>query len=287
MTGFGTGEVGLGEGRLTMEIRALNHRFLDVRVRLPDELSEHCFFVEQLAREALGRGRYDIGARLEGPALPPPQFAVNRARAAYQALARLRDELAPGSELSLSAIAALPDIITSRCSADTDTLRAKLRAALTASIEHLNQMRAREGAALRCELERRLAVASGICGRIQARNGEVVQTVRARLTERVSRLLSSNVVPVDKGRLETELAVMADRSDITEELVRLTSHFEQFAQLLASPGPVGRRLDFLLQEIGREANTTGAKSQDAPVSHLVVELKAEVERMREQVQNVQ
>ena len=287
MTGFATGEARLGSGGLTLEIRALNHRFLDVRVRVPPELSEHAFFLEQHARRALLRGRYDLGVRLEGPALPPPQFVVDRARAAYQALAQLRDELAPGSELPLSAVASLPDVITTNSTAQTEPVRTSLQTALDQALSNLDEMRRAEGEALRRELEQRLQAARRCRDRIEARSGEVVELYRARLSERLARLLDDAGVPLDKGRLETELAVVADRIDITEELVRLASHFDQFEQLLDAEEPVGRRLDFLLQEIGREANTTGAKSQDAPLSHLVVELKADVERMREQVQNVQ
>jgi len=110
---------------------------------------------------------------------------------------------------------------------------------------------------------------------------------RTRLRERLDRLLAESGIQLDPARLEAEIVILADRSDVTEELVRLDSHFDQFAHLLATDGPVGRRLDFLLQEIGRESNTIGAKSQDAPIAHLVVEMKAELERIREQVQNVE
>jgi uncharacterized protein (TIGR00255 family) len=287
MTGFAVGEARLGEGRVVLEVRALNHRFLDVRVRLPTELGEQAFFLEQLAREALVRGRFDLGVRLEGPALPPPQFSIDRARAAYQALARLRDEVAPGAEVPLSAVASLPDAITSASTAETDAIRDALRGALADALARLVTMRKAEGQALRRELVQRLECARHCRERIAGRSGEVVELYRARLRDRLARLLDEAGLPLDKGRLETELAILADRSDITEELVRLGSHFDQFEQLLDLDEPVGRRLDFLLQEIGREANTTGAKSQDAPLAHLVVELKAEIERMREQVQNVE
>jgi uncharacterized protein (TIGR00255 family) len=287
MTGFATGKAPLGAGNVSLEIRALNHRFLDVRVRLPNELSDQTFFLEQLARSALARGRYDIGVRLEGPALPPPEFDLDRARSAYLALSRLRDELAPGAELPVTAIAALPDVMNACTNADSEVVRQSLRVALEVACGNLDKMRRTEGLALRRELLGRLDQARQCCARIAERSGEVLQLHRARLEERLNRLLDDVGVPLDKGRLETELALMADRSDVTEELVRMRSHFDQLAQFLDTDAPVGRRLDFLLQEIGREANTTGAKSQDAPLAHLVVDLKAEIERMREQVQNVQ
>src|SRR5262249_49739207 len=137
------------------------------------------------------------------------------------------------------------------------------------------------------ELDARLSSARRLRAQIAERGSELVTAYRARLRERTDRLLADNGIQVDPGRLEAEIVLLAERSDVTEELVRLDSHFSQFAQLLDSTEPVGRRLDFLLQEIGRESNTIGAKSQDAPIAHLVVEMKAELERIREQVQNVE
>jgi uncharacterized protein (TIGR00255 family) len=287
MTGFGIGDAPLGGGRLTVEIRSLNHRFLDVRVRMPPELGDHSFLLEQLARDGLTRGRYDIGVRLEGVALPPPTFALERARAAYAALVALRDDLAPGTEVPITALTSIPDLLTGSTVAPPEQVRESLRVGLGLALGRLSEMRRREGVALEQELGRRLDAARRCREHIALRSAEVVETYRARLKERLCRLLADVSVPIEAGRLEMELAILVDRSDITEELARLSSHFDQFERLLDGDEAVGRRLDFLLQEIGREANTVGAKSQDAPLAHLVVELKAETERMREQVQNVQ
>jgi uncharacterized protein (TIGR00255 family) len=287
MTGFGVGDAPLGDGRVMVELRALNHRFLDVRVRLPEELVDQTFFIEQLARETLARGRFDVGVRLEGAALPPPKFSVERARALYRGLAQLRDELAPGTELPVTALTGMPDLVTNPTTADSEGARAALKAAFDAAMVRLDEMRRQEGNALLRELTARLASARKLRATISMRGPEMLDGYRTRLRERLERLLSESGVQVDSGRLEAEIVILADRSDVTEELVRLDSHFDQFARLLAAEGPVGRRLDFLLQEIGRESNTIGAKSQDAPIAHLVVEMKAELERIREQVQNVE
>src|SRR5882724_7650228 len=128
MTGFGVGDAPLGDGRVVVELRALNHRFLDVRVRLPEELLDQNFFIEQLARESLARGRFDIGVRLEGAALPPPRFSVERARALYRGLAQLRDELAPGTELPVTALTGMPDLVTNPTTADSEGARHDLTA---------------------------------------------------------------------------------------------------------------------------------------------------------------
>jgi uncharacterized protein (TIGR00255 family) len=287
MTGFGLGTSLLGEGKIAVEIRSLNHRFLEVRVRMPPELSDQCSLMEQLARGLLGRGRFEVGVRLEGAALPPPRFSLERARAVYRAMLELKDELAPAADVPLGAIFGLPAVITTSSASDAESVSGALASALEAAVTHLDDMRTREGEALRRELTHRLKNARLFRARFAERAVHALAAYRARLRERLERLLGDVSVPLELGRLETELAIMADRSDVTEELVRLDCHFDQFEHLLASDDPVGRRLDFLLQEIAREANTVGAKSQDAGLSHLVVELKSEVERMREQVQNVE
>lgn len=287
MTGFGVGDAALGEGRVSVELRALNHRFLEVRVRLPDELVDLSFFVEQMAREKLTRGRFDVGVRLEGAALPPPRFSVERARALYSGLAALRDELSPGSDLGLSVLVGMPGLVIAPSRPDFDSARGALREAFDAALQRLAEMREQEGRALERELVARLESARRLRSAIAERGGQMLESYRTRLRERLERLLADSGVQVEPNRLESELVIMADRSDVTEELVRLDSHFTQFSKLVALEGPVGRRLDFLLQEIGRESNTIGAKSQDAPIAHLVVEMKAELERIREQVQNVE
>ncbi|MGC4088289.1 MAG: YicC/YloC family endoribonuclease [Polyangiaceae bacterium] len=287
MTGFGIGEAALGDGRVTLELRALNHRFLDVRVRVPNEIADHGSFIEQLAREGLTRGRFEVGVRLLGPALPVARFSRERARAVYNVLLELRDALAPGTEVPISAVTTLPDLVTAPPELDAEGLRQALVSAFASAVQSLNEMRGQEGDALSRELTLRVGNCRRLLDAIQGRADSVVELHRTRLRERIERLLSSVGAQAEPSRLEAELALIADRSDIVEEVVRLQSHFNQFATIAGESGPVGRRLEFLLQEIGREANTIGAKSQDAPIAHLVVELKAEVERMREQVHNVE
>jgi uncharacterized protein (TIGR00255 family) len=235
----------------------------------------------------LSRGRFDVGVRLDGTALPPPRFSVDRARALYKGLTELRDELAPNTELPITALTVFPDLVSTPNTADPEEAREAVRGAFDMAVARLDEMRRHEGEALRRELLARLESARRLRAAIAARGGEMLDGYRARLRERLDRLLSDSGIQVDPTRLEAELVIIADRSDVTEELVRLDSHFEQFEKLLDAEGPVGRRLDFLLQEIGRESNTIGAKSQDAPIAHLVVEMKAELERIREQVQNVE
>jgi uncharacterized protein (TIGR00255 family) len=287
MTGFGLGEVPLGSGKLGIEIRGVNHRFLDVRVRVPREMAELAGFVEQVAREHLTRGRYEVAMRLEGTTLGAPVLDRERARAAYKALAELRDELAPGSEVPLSLLGAIPDLFVSSVEREADMVREATRRAFAGANAALDQMRAREGAALSEDLVRRLQHIRRLAREIERRAPEVLDAHRKRLRERADRLRITAEIDVDGGRLEQEIAMFAERCDITEELTRLESHCAQLAALLGSDEAIGRRLDFLLQEMAREANTVGAKSPDAQISHSIVEVKAEIERMREQVQNVE
>jgi uncharacterized protein (TIGR00255 family) len=287
MTGFGLGEAQLATGKLAVEIRGVNHRFLDVRVRLPRELADLATFVEQLAREKLTRGRYEVAVRVEGPALGALAIDRDRARAAYKALCELRDELAPGSEVPLSVLGAMPDLFVSTVEREIERLHGATRAAFEAAILALDGMRRKEGAALRDDLVRRLDRVKTLAREVEKRAPEVIDAHRKRLRDRAERLRASTELDVDAARLEQEIAMFAERSDVCEELTRLESHCTQFASLLQADEPIGRRLDFLLQEMAREANTVGAKSPDAPIAHAVVEVKAEIERMREQVQNVE
>ena len=286
MTGFGAGEASLGDGRMLLEIRSLNHRYLDVRVRLSPELLEYTSFAEQLARRNLTRGRYDITARVTGSALPPPRLAVDLARQLYRDLGRLRDELAPGTELPLGVIATVPGLFVTDGSRAED-VHAAMDQAFRQACKNMDQMRADEGRHLQQDLAARLSNVRGLTARCAERAAESISLYRTRLRDRVTRLLADANLDLLAARLEQEVVLMADRFDVTEEVSRLGSHFEQFGTLLDATEPAGRRLDFLLQEIARETNTIGAKSQDAGLSHLVVELKSEAERMREQVQNVE
>lgn len=296
MTGFGVGEAHLSSaspsnsapgGTLSVEIRAVNHRYLDLRVRAPSQLPELASAVESIARERLTRGRFDITVRLEAAALGAVTIDLERARSVFAALVSLRDELAPGVDVPLALLGAVPDLfVPSIEQADVEVRRA-LATAFDAAIDALDGMRRREGLALGDDIVRRLVTVRRLAASIGERAPQVIELYTKRLKERANRLRASADIEVETGRLEQEIALYADRVDIAEELTRLESHTSHFESLVASTEAVGRRLDFLLQEMAREANTIGSKSQDAGIAHAVVDLKAEIERMREQVQNIE
>lgn len=285
MTGFGVGDAALAEGRVIVETRAVNHRYLDVRVRLPKDFADASLFVEQVLRERLVRGRCEVVVRLEGAALPRVQLDVGRARDAMRALARLRDELAPGAELPLGLLASVPDLFVPPCSAEPDA-RGALRQAILASIADMDGMRDREGAALAADLGGRLDRVEALVSQIERQAPLATEGYRRRLRERARQLALPDVA-VDPARLEQEVVLFAERSDVSEEVTRLRIHLAAARALCACGEPSGRKLDFLLQELGRETNTIGSKAQDAVIAQAVVEAKAELERMREQVQNVE
>ncbi|WP_235879704.1 YicC/YloC family endoribonuclease [Polyangium aurulentum] len=289
MTGFGVGEVSLGEGRVLAEIRSVNQRFLDVRPRLPRELAELALFAEHVVRERLRRGRIELVVRTEGPVLASATLDVARARGVFRQLAALRDELAPGSELPLSLLGSVPDLFVPPAGPEIAALRDAVRGAIEAAIVAMEAMCRAEGEALCADLSARAKSLRKLLDAVMAQADGLRDVVQRRLRERIERLLAGTDVALDPGRLELEVALIVDKSDFTEEVTRLRSHLDQLESALSAGGsePVGRRLDFLLQEMVREANTLGAKAQDATVSQLVVGMKVELERLREQVQNVE
>jgi uncharacterized protein (TIGR00255 family) len=287
MTGYGSAEATFDDASLVVEVRSVNHRYLDVRVDVPDLLSSHALRIEQLARTRLERGRYSLSVRHHRARHAATALDVERARAAYQQLSGLHQELGLSGELPLTVLAAVPSLLAAAPAVDDEALGTALDEAVQRALDALDAMRDREGGALARDLASHLGEAKRLCEAIEQRRPIALDAMRQRLRERIERLLDGTGIAPDEGRLEQELAISAERSDVAEELARLASHLDQLGGLLQAEGPSGRRIDFLLQEMGRETNTIGAKSPDAPLTGLVVELKAVVSRLREQVQNVE
>jgi uncharacterized protein (TIGR00255 family) len=287
MTGFGTGSVRVGSAAVVVEARALNHRFLDVRVRLPAVLVDHSAAIEDVARAGLTRGRIELSARFEGRLSGKVVLDRERAKAALRELQDLQVELRRSEPLPLSLLSVVPGLFIEEASSQPDEIRSALHEATREACRALAGMRRSEGAALARDFVARLERVRHVSARIEQRLPELSAAYRERLRSRVNALLDGSAVTLDPGRLEHEVALQADRSDVSEELTRLNSHCQQFGALLGdSDEPIGRRLEFLLQEMGREVNTLGSKVSDLQVTSCVLDLKAELERMREQVQNV-
>jgi len=293
MTGFGRGEaVGAGH-RATVEVRTVNHRFLDVRVHLPREQAALEPAVVQAVRGRLGRGRVDVNVRLhgEGPGVAGAWRAdLEEARALHRALLDVQDDLGLPGDLDIGTLSLLADrFLASGEPPAREVLQPALVEALAAALDAVVAARVGEGGAIAADLTERLAALRGHVARLEQRLPEVLETARERLQRRLEALLADTRVALEPGRLEQEVAILADRSDVAEELQRLRHHLDTLEALLDGDrdGPAGRRLDFLGQELGREANTVASKVGDGRVAALVVELKADIERVREQALNVE
>ena len=287
MTGYGSGRAALGQGHVVLDMRAVNHRFLDVRVRLPSRIQSRTSTVERVVRAHLERGRVDVTARLEGQTLPQPMLDLDRARAVYGELAALRDALNPDEPVPLALLSSVPDLFIINRNIDEEALDLSLEQATEAACAAVAAMRRNEGEALASELGNRLSELGASVEALKLALPEMVEGRRARLRDRLEVLLAGVNAELEPTRLEQEIAMLADRSDVTEELVRLDSHGSQMLELIEnSDAPVGKRIDFLLQEMAREANTIGSKVQDGAMTTHVIALRASIEQMREQAQNV-
>ena len=287
MTGYGSGRSPLGEGHVVLDLRTVNHRFLDVRVRLPSRIQSRTSAVERVIRARLERGRVDVTARFEGQPMPQPTLDIERARSVYGELSTLRDALNPGEPLPLALLSSVPDLFVINRTIDEEALDRSLERAAEAACDAVMAMRISEGDALAAELRDRLSALGLTVGTLKSAVPDMHEARRTRLRDRLNALLAGTDADLEPSRLEQEIAVIADRSDVAEELVRLDSHRDQMLELIEnSSAPVGKRIDFLLQEMAREANTIGSKVQDTTMTTHVIALKACVEQMREQAQNV-
>ncbi len=288
MTGYGKGEAQAGNVALTVEIKTVNHRYADITVKLPRSLMALENNIRRAVGQNLRRGKIDIfvnfGQSEESSVVP----VLNRPLAlAYRDLfTLLRNEMGLSGGVTLELIAAQKDVIQMR---ETDVapeaLQDCLMQALDLATAQLLAMRRAEGEATAVDLRERLAQLESLLAEVELRAPMVPQEWQAKLMERLTRLQQG--VECDPQRIAQELAVYADRCDISEELVRFRSHLVQFRALFDDAEPVGRRMDFLVQELNREVNTMGSKSNDADLTNKVVMMKAELEKVREQVQNIE
>lgn len=288
MTGFGAATARAGGEEVTVEVRAVNGKFCEVKARLPREFAALEPAVVRRVKERLSRGGIEVSLRRGGGEGGPRWPRVDEALAAryLERFRELQARLALPGQLDVALVLAAEGVVgLEERPPDLDAARDAVTEALDRALDGLVEMREREGATLRRDLEERLGVLAGFVDRLAAAAPASVVAYRDRLVRRVQELAGD--VSVDPGRLAQEVAIFADRSDVTEELTRLRSHLEGLRALLDATEPVGRRLDFLVQEANREVNTSGAKSQWVEAAALVVEMKAELERIREQVQNVE
>jgi uncharacterized protein (TIGR00255 family) len=288
MTGFGVGRATDGDEEITVELRSVNHKFSEVKARLPREMSALEPLVLKAVRERVARGSFEVFVRRQSAAGGATAPAVDAALALEYLRAMREVAQATGLALDVRAqdIASQPGVIRiEERGVDLERVQRALIAALDQGLGALAQMRQVEGQAMQADILARLSGVEKLAQEVALLAPKAVEEYRQRLATRVADL--SREGPVDPMRLAQEVAFLAERTDIAEEITRLRSHVEQFRALAASPEPAGRKMDFLVQEMNREVNTTGSKSQSSEISTRIVAIKAEIERIREQVQNVE
>ena len=287
MTGFGAGEGNAGGGRLRIEIRTVNHRFFNLSAKLPSDLAPLEAELRERLRRDLERGHISVSVRwVESPAREAG-LALNleRARVVVARLRELQTSLGLAGEVSLDLVARQPEVLVLDGSETPSVTWAELEPIAVAAIAECKAMRKREGAALGAELAHRLDLIEVASRRIAALAPARIPRERDRLRGAVAELLDGRAV--DDARLAQELAVLADKLDITEELVRFASHLSACRAALAGDVPVGKQLGFLAQELGREVNTMGSKANDAEIAQQVILMKGELEKFREQLENLE
>lgn len=288
MTGYGRGEAE-GQGRIfTAEVRCVNNRYLDTKIKLPRDYS----ILEDPVRKQISsfhqRGRVDLAVTVSGDFSDLVDVRINSelAKVYYDSLSELAQALGLDNDLSISRLAQLPEVLVKeQKSENIEEFQLVVQAAVGDALKSCDDMRVREAEALVDDLSERLTLFAEVLDRVERRIPDLVLQRQSSLQERLQKLLGT--VDIDPQRVAQEIAVIADKTDVTEELVRLRSHIGQFKEMLQGAGVVGRKLDFLIQEFLREVNTMASKINDAEIAHLTVGLKSELEKMREQVQNIE
>ena len=289
MTGFGRGASSGENYAASVELKTVNNRFLDVHLRLASELQSLEAVLKRQISSRLSRGRVDVTLSLERTS--EIAYELNRPLIAgyLQALSQLRQEFSLSGEPDLNVIARLPGVLqTAKDELDTETQNG-IEAALELALTELEQMREIEGEALKIEMFSRLAEIERQIAVIEPNAVSITENYRARLQKKITDLLakSDSQIELDQARLAQEVAYLAERSDVSEELARLKSHISQFREICESEGEIGKRLDFLTQELNREGNTILSKATDITIKEAALVVKAEIEKIREQVQNVE
>ena len=287
MTGYGKGTSNSEIGEVSIELKTVNHRFRDISTRLPMGLSAFESVIKKEMEAFISRGKIDAFIGFE-TSQDTKLFEVNLpvARGYHDALTKLQKEFNLKDDISLSQMASVRDVIKAKdLEIDQNELKKLILTALRQALISLDDMRKIEGKTLGSDIKNRLLLIRNISKKVEAKQPELAKHYMAKLKKRINELTEE--VNLDEARIIQEVAIMAEKSDVTEETVRLDSHIKQFEELLSTEGPVGRKLDFLIQEMNREVNTIGSKSGDSELSRGVVDMKAEIERIREQVQNIE
>ena len=288
MTGYGRAVETVNGREFTVELRSVNNRYLDCSVRLPRLLSFAEDAVKQAVKASVSRGKVDVFISLRSEAEDDVRVNLNRGvlEGYLSAMRQMVTEFGVQDDISVSTVSRLPDVfIVEKKEVDEDQLQSDLLQAVSKALEGYDAMRTREGAALDADLHSRGETILSLVSQVEQGNGQTVADYRARLENKLREVLENT--SIDESRILTEAAIFADKVAVDEETVRLRSHLQQMNSMLDGGGAIGRKLDFLLQEMNREANTIGSKCTDVKLARIVVDIKAELEKIREQTQNIE
>ncbi len=290
MTGYGRGEYDDGTVSLTAEIKTLNHKYNDIIIRLPKKLSLFEEKVRNLVKEKITRGRVEIYVHIDeaksGSVKINPNFEL--IDKLMQALNDINERYELNKNVGMEHLLKFEDILSIEpVEEDLDELWVKFESCVSDALNDLMEMRQDEGKRISVDIMERVDTVSSCVEAISKRIPDVVKEYKEKLNQRINELLSDTGTQIEESRLALEVAVYADRSDITEEIVRIKSHLKELEKIPFETVPVGRKLDFLMQEMNREVNTVGSKSQDNEITSIVIDLKSELSKIREQVQNIE
>ncbi len=289
MTGFGRGSFTDESLAIAVELKTVNNRFLDVNMRLPSEMQALESNFKRLISARLSRGRVEVNVQYDREEAIVYELNRPLIEGYLRAIKEMQDEFALSGEPDLNVVARLPNVLLTKKAELEDAFSTAAENALNLALDDLEQMRESEGAMLQAEVSQRLDEIEKRLLPIEAEAGTIGEEYRLRLTKRIGEMLakSESQIEIDQGRLAQEIAYIADRSDISEEIARLRTHIEHFRTIMNEEKEVGKRLDFLTQELNREANTITSKTNNMSVKENALQIKSEIEKIREQVQNVE
>ena len=288
MTGYGRAVETVNGREFTIEVRSVNNRYLDCSVRLPRMLTFSEDTIKQAVKQHISRGKVDVYVTLRSEGGDEAQISLNRnvLEGYLTAMRQISQEYGITDDISVSQLARMPEVLTiEKPQLDEEQLQNDLMSVMEKALSSYDAMRATEGAALDRDLRSRGKTIAELVTQVEQGNGQTVADYRARLEAKLREVLENTAL--DESRILTEAAIFADKVAVDEETVRLRSHLEQMNTMLDAGGAVGRKLDFLLQEMNREANTIGSKCTDVRLARVVVDIKAELEKIREQTQNIE
>ena len=288
MTGYGRAVETVNGREFTVELRSVNNRYLDCSVKMPRSVSFAEEAVKQAVKQSVSRGKVDVFITIKSENSDDTKITLNTAvlEGYLTAMRQMVAEFSVRDDISVSSVSRLPDVFSvEKPEVDEDQLKSDLMAVVDKALAGYDAMRTTEGAALDADLRRRGNTILELVSQVEAGNAQTVIDYRTRLENKLKEVLANTTI--DESRILTEAAIFADKVAVDEETVRLRSHLQQMNEMLTTGGAVGRKLDFLLQEMNRETNTIGSKCTDVRLARIVVDIKAELEKIREQTQNIE